>query len=139
MIYPSNGIYLKEFKNSRIIRGCMSGLKPAVVGMIANAVLGVLLRPRVFRMIAEMASRGGNSFLWYSETAVGLVKQTAYDPQVPIWPNLLVVPVIVVVALLLCLWFLRMARQGGTRKQGKSRVRVPGLADDKGPDLKSQP
>ena len=92
---------------------------------VLGAVLGVLLRPRVFRMIAEMASRGGNSFLWYSETAVGVVKQTAYDPQVPIWPNFLVVPVIVVVALLLCLRFLRMARQGGTRKQGKSRVRVP--------------
>ena len=32
-----------RFKESRVVKGCMSGLKPAVVGMIANAVLGVLL------------------------------------------------------------------------------------------------
>ena len=31
-----------KFKESRIVKGCMSGLKPAVVGLIANAVLGVL-------------------------------------------------------------------------------------------------
>ena len=32
-----------KFRKSRVIRGCMSGLKPAVVGLIANAVLGVLM------------------------------------------------------------------------------------------------
>lgn len=32
-----------RFKESRIVKGCMSGLKPAVVGLIANAVLGVLM------------------------------------------------------------------------------------------------
>ena len=32
-----------RFKESRIVKGCMTGLKPAVVGLIANAVLGVLM------------------------------------------------------------------------------------------------
>lgn len=32
-----------KFRNSQIVKGCMSGLKPAVVGLIANAVLGVLM------------------------------------------------------------------------------------------------
>ncbi len=32
-----------KFRNSRVVKGCMTGLKPAVVGMIANAVLGVLM------------------------------------------------------------------------------------------------
>lgn len=32
-----------KFKESRVVRGCMTGLKPAVVGLIANAVLGVLV------------------------------------------------------------------------------------------------
>ena len=32
-----------RFKESRIVKGCMTGLKPAVVGLIANAVLGVLI------------------------------------------------------------------------------------------------
>ena len=31
-----------RFKNSKIVKGCMSGLKPAVVGLIGNAFLGVL-------------------------------------------------------------------------------------------------
>jgi chromate transporter len=32
-----------KFKESRIVKGCMTGLKPAVVGLIGNAVLGVLI------------------------------------------------------------------------------------------------
>ena len=32
-----------KFRQSRIVKGCMSGLKPAVVGLIANAVLNVLM------------------------------------------------------------------------------------------------
>ncbi len=33
----------EAFKKNRIVQGCMTGLKPAVVGLIANAVLGVLM------------------------------------------------------------------------------------------------
>ena len=92
-----------------------------------GAVLATVLRPVVFRLIAEAAaaSQAGDGFLWYSETAVGIVKQMAFDPKVPNWPNLLAVPVVVVFALLFCLRFLRLARQGGTRKRGKSNVRLP--------------
>ena len=32
-----------RFRESRTVKGCMTGLKPAVVGLIANAVLGVLM------------------------------------------------------------------------------------------------
>ena len=32
-----------KFRSSRIVKGCMSGLKPAVVGLIGNAVMGVLM------------------------------------------------------------------------------------------------
>ncbi len=32
-----------KFRQSKLVKGCMSGLKPAVVGLIANAVLGVLM------------------------------------------------------------------------------------------------
>ena len=31
----------EKFKNSRIVSGCMSGLRPAVVGLIASAVISV--------------------------------------------------------------------------------------------------
>lgn len=33
----------EKFKQSKLVKGCMSGLKPAVVGLIANAVLNVLV------------------------------------------------------------------------------------------------
>ena len=32
-----------KFRQSRVVKGCMTGLKPAVVGLIANAVLGVVM------------------------------------------------------------------------------------------------
>ena len=32
-----------KFRENKIVKGCMTGLKPAVVGLIANAVLGVLM------------------------------------------------------------------------------------------------
>lgn len=32
-----------HFRENRVVKGCMSGLKPAVVGLIGNAVLGVLM------------------------------------------------------------------------------------------------
>ena len=32
-----------QFRQNKIVKGCMSGLKPAVVGLIGNAVLNVLM------------------------------------------------------------------------------------------------
>lgn len=32
-----------QFRKSKLVKGAMSGLKPAVVGLIANAILGVLI------------------------------------------------------------------------------------------------
>jgi len=31
----------QKFQSSRVIRGCMSGLKPAVIGLIASAVISI--------------------------------------------------------------------------------------------------
>ena len=92
---------------------------------ILGTVFGAFLQPAVLRMIAEMATQENEGFLWYSETVLGVMKQMAFDPQIPMWPNLLVMPVVVVLAMLFCLWFLRMARQGGTHKRGKVKVHVP--------------
>ena len=33
----------EKFRNSSVVKGCMTGLKPAVVGMIAGAVLNVAM------------------------------------------------------------------------------------------------
>jgi len=32
-----------KFRSSRVVKGCMSGLKPAVVGLIGNALVNVLM------------------------------------------------------------------------------------------------
>ena len=32
-----------KFRNSRTVKGCMTGLKPAVVGLIGNAILNVIM------------------------------------------------------------------------------------------------
>ncbi|MBR4308660.1 MAG: hypothetical protein IKT58_03595, partial [Oscillospiraceae bacterium] len=95
------------------------------VSSILGTVLGISLRPKVLRMIAAITAQEGESFLWYSETVLGVVKELTFDPQIPLWPSLLTVPAIIAVALLFCLWFLRIARRGGLHKRGKSKVRVP--------------
>ena len=57
-----------KFKESRIVKGCMSGLKPAVVGLIANAVLGVLMT--VFFPAKEMPARSAI----YTKPAASVLK-----------------------------------------------------------------
>lgn len=97
------------------------------VSAMIGTVLGTVLRPVVFDRIAETieAARAGEGYIRYSETTLGTVKQAAFDPRVPLWPNLLAALGILALTLLFCLMFLRLARRGGTRRQGKSRVRVP--------------
>jgi chromate transporter len=34
----------EQFKKSKLVKGAMSGLKPAVVGLIANAIFGIVLQ-----------------------------------------------------------------------------------------------
>ena len=94
---------------------------------VLGTVLGTLLRPAVLRRISEItaAARSDDGFLWYSETSLGAVKRASFDPQVPLWPDLLSALAIVALALLFCLLFLRLARRSGTRRRGRSRVRVP--------------
>lgn len=92
---------------------------------ILGTGLGILLRPGMLRMISAVTAQQSDGVLWYSETMMGIVKQISFQLQIPVWPNLLVAPVIVALALLLCAQFLRLAYQGGTNKRGKSRVHIP--------------
>mgnify|MGYP002513006401 CR=1 FL=1 len=55
-----------KFRNSSVVKGCMSGLKPAVVGLIANAILNVFVsvffaagvRLEVFKTVSFYLSAG---------------------------------------------------------------------------------
>ena len=97
------------------------------LSVIPGVVLGTVLRPAVFRAIAATAAaaRAGTGYLRYSETTLGIAKETAFDPKVPLWPNLIAALGILALVLLFCLLFLRLARRGGTRRQGRSRIRIP--------------
>ena len=92
---------------------------------VIGTVIGTILSPFVIRLINLFAELGKDGFLWYSETVVGVMKQVVFDPKIPIWPNLFTAPAVVIAALGFCLLFLNLARRGGTRKRGKSKVRIP--------------
>lgn len=97
------------------------------ISVLLGTALGTVLRPAVFHMIEDAlnAARAETGRLLYSESSLGIVKETAFDPQVPLWPGLLSAAGIVALAVLFCLLFLRIARRGGTRRRGRSRIRVP--------------
>ena len=95
--------------------------------VVLGTALGTVLRPMVFEKIAGTieAARAEGEYLRYSETTLGTVKQTVFDPQVPLWPGILAALGILALTLLFCTVFLRLARRGGTRRRGKSKVYVP--------------
>ena len=61
----------------------------------------------------------------YSDGALGVSKDMELSQSIPLWPALAAGVVVFVVALLLCVAFLRQAWQKNTLRQGKSWVRVP--------------
>lgn len=54
--------FFEKFKNSKAVKGCMSGLKPAVIGMIAAAVISVG-KTALFPDGFTVASLSGYSFI----------------------------------------------------------------------------
>lgn len=62
-----------KFRSSRVVKGCMSGLKPAVVGLIANAVLGVVMTVFFPAGFALTALTDATFFIYAAIFAVMLV------------------------------------------------------------------
>ena len=60
------------FRQSRIVKGCMSGLKPAVVGLIGNAFLNVFLTV-FFPAGLSLAVFTGISFYVYAAIFAGML------------------------------------------------------------------
>jgi chromate transporter len=63
------------FRQSRIVKGCMSGLKPAVVGLIGNAFLNVFLTV-FFPAGLSLAVFSGISFYVYVAIFAGMLVLT---------------------------------------------------------------
>ncbi|MBE6989491.1 MAG: FtsX-like permease family protein [Ruminococcaceae bacterium] len=92
---------------------------------VLGGVLGSLGLPTVFRTIQARAESSSGQRLRYSEMLLSAVKQVDLTVKPPLWPILLTVVAIILLAMVLCAVFLAMAYRGGTLRRGKSRVRVP--------------
>ena len=71
-----------RFKESKLVKGCMTGLKPAVVGLIANAILGVLITV-FFPMGGSLSVFTGLSF-YVSAAIFGAMLLLAFKKVHPI-------------------------------------------------------
>ena len=72
-----------RFKQSKVIRGCMSGLKPAVIGLIATAVLSIgatVFLPSGWTM--ELFTQA-STYISLAVSAIALV--LAFKKVHPIW------------------------------------------------------
>ncbi|MBO5892621.1 MAG: chromate transporter [Oscillospiraceae bacterium] len=63
----------QRFKNSRVIRGCMSGLKPAVIGLIAAAVISIGATVFIPNGFAWEIFRQVRTYLFLGISALALV------------------------------------------------------------------
>ena len=91
---------------------------------LLGGALGFWGLPFAFQWIQDRAAQEGE-LLRFSETLVNIAKKVNISVTMPILPIVLTVAAIILLALLLCLLFLRTAYRGGTLRRGKSRVHVP--------------
>lgn len=91
---------------------------------ILGGLLGLAGLPAVFRAI-ESRTADESAVLRFSETLVSTVKRAEISVHTPIWPMVVTIVAIILLALVLNFLFLRVAYRGGTLRRGKSRVRVP--------------
>lgn len=80
--------FYEKYKQSRIVKGCMSGLKPAVVGLIGSAILSVVAE--VLFPMGVALSAFANPSLYVSLGIFALTVTLAFWKKVhPIWLILL--------------------------------------------------
>lgn len=100
----------------------------ALICALAAAV-GAAGGSMALESIITMALDGAKSLYTvdqrYSEAAIGFVRETEAAMQMPVWPALAAFCGVLLLALLLCLVFLRLSRKQNTPKRGKQMVRVP--------------
>ena len=93
------------------------------------AVLGTVIGAVTLRGMLWLALRAAQSLYAvdqrYSQAAVGMALERSDEMTAPVWPALAAGGAVLVLALALCLAFLRQARQQNTPKRGRLSVRVP--------------
>ena len=71
-----------KFRESKVVKGCMSGLKPAVVGLIANAILSVAVT--VFFPVEALLSAFSTAAFYVSLATFGVMLILAFKKVHPI-------------------------------------------------------
>ncbi len=108
---------------------CLWLLSGAALICGISAVLGAIIGGASLRYIVRAALAASSSLYAadqrYSEAAIGFVKEALQPATVPLWPAIISAVVIFLLALTLCLVFLRLASKQHTPKRGKQTVRVP--------------
>lgn len=72
-----------KFRSSRVVKGCMSGLKPAVVGLIGNAFLSVMMV--VFFPTGVALSIFTDLRFYVNLALFGVMLVLAFKKMHPIW------------------------------------------------------
>ncbi len=98
----------------------ITGISAAVGGTLAS-----LLLPRIYQLIQLLVDNMREERLAFSEMLIGIIKEPDITVNVSIWPIVTAILVVLILAVIFCLIFLRTAYQSGTLHKGKSRVRVP--------------
>ena len=100
----------------------------ALICALAAAV-GAAGGSMALESILTMALDGAKSMYTvdqrYSEAAIGFIREAETAVQLPVWPAAAAFCGVFLLALLLCLVFLRFSRKQNTPKRGKQTVRVP--------------
>lgn len=113
---PARGIRLWLLSGASVVAG-------------SAAVLGTVIGAVTLRGMLRLALRAAQSLYAvdqrYSQAAVGMALERSDEMAAPVWPALAAGGVVLVLALALCLAFLRQARQQNTPKRGRLSVRVP--------------
>ena len=113
---PARGIRLWLLSGAAVVAG-------------SAALLGTLLSAVTLRGMLHLALYAAQSLYAvdqrYSQAAVGIALERSGEIAAPVWPSLAAGGAVLVLSLLLCLLFLRQARQQNTPKRGRLSVRVP--------------
>ena len=113
---PARGVRLWLLSGAAVVAG-------------GAAVAGTLLSAVTLRGMLRLALYAAQSLYAvdqrYSQAAVGMALERSDKIAAPVWPSLAAGGAVLLLALALCLIFLRQARQQNTPKRGRLSVRVP--------------
>lgn len=113
---PQKSVHLWLLSGATLVAGVA-----ALVGMAVSAgsmplLIGLALQAAQSLYAADRR---------YSDGALGITKEIELPEQVPVWPAVLSAVIVFILALVLCVAFIRQAQQKNVLRRGKTRIRVP--------------